>query len=241
MVSLTQLAEPLACSACPVRTEAVCAGLDGAGLAELARVGHHRRVARGETIFAAGDDSIACATLVTGAAKLSATDIDGTERIVALIHPAGLIGRLFANTRRHDAVALTDSTLCLFPRGDFERLMATHPTLAQRVLERTLDELDRAHELADLIGRRDSKGRVAGLLVAFSRAAGAGCHAATQFDLPLTRGEMAGLLGLTIETVSRQLTALERAGAIEKKGARGIVLRDPRALDVLAGGGSADA
>jgi CRP/FNR family transcriptional regulator len=53
---------------------------------------------------------------------------------------------------------------------------------------------------------------------------------ATLFDLPLSRGEMADLLGLTIETVSRQLKRLEAARIIELVGRRGVVLRDAPAL-----------
>lgn len=229
------LAEPLACANCPVRHDAVCAGLDPTGLAELARVGRHRRFARGETIFSAGDETVACATLVSGAVKLAAIGADGIERIVAIVHPAGLMGRLFASTPGHDAIALIDSELCLFPRADFERMMAGHPMLTRRVLERTLAELDRAHELADLIGRRDARGRVAGLIAAFARAAGSDRRAAERFDLPLTRGEMAGLLGLTIETVSRALTRLEKDGVIGREGSRGIVVRDAAALAMARG------
>jgi CRP/FNR family transcriptional regulator len=51
------------------------------------------------------------------------------------------------------------------------------------------------------------------------------------FDLPLTRGEMAEVLGLTIETVSRQLTKLKAEGAINLMGARGITLRDRAKLE----------
>jgi CRP/FNR family transcriptional regulator len=56
------------------------------------------------------------------------------------------------------------------------------------------------------------------------------CHAATEFELPLTRGEIAGMLGLTIETVSRAITRFERDGTIRRKGARGIELIDPARL-----------
>ena len=56
------------------------------------------------------------------------------------------------------------------------------------------------------------------------------CHPAARFDLPLSRAEMAGLLGLTIETVSRQVSALERSGAIRRKGLRGIELVDAAQL-----------
>ncbi|TKD53147.1 Crp/Fnr family transcriptional regulator [Sphingomonas baiyangensis] len=226
-------AVPAACAECPVRDEAICAVLDPAALDRLARAGRHRRVARGETIFAAGDDSIVCATLVEGAAKLSLTDAAGIERIVALVHPAGMLGRLFAPQMRYDAVALTDSRLCVFARAEFETLMADEPALVRAVLDRTLADLDAARELADLIGRREARGRVAGLLLAFARAAGPGCHPLVCFDLPLSRGEIAGLTGLTIETVSRQFSALEAAGLVRRIGARGIELVDPARLRSL--------
>ncbi len=215
------------CADCPVRDQAICAALDGPELDELARIGRHRTYQRGETIFAAGDDSLACATLVEGAVKLSRLDEDGVERIVALVHPAGFLGQLFAATTKHDAIALTDTKICVFPRPEFERLMTAHPVLVRTILERTLSELDAARALADLIGRRDVKARVAGLILAFARAASPSpCGIATDFELPLSREEMASLIGTTIESVSRRLTELERDGVIERKGARGLVIRD---------------
>lgn len=226
---------PQACSDCPVRDQAVCSALNEEELAELARIGQHRNYSRGETIFAAGDDSIACATLVSGAAKLSKIDADGVERIVALIHPAGFLGQLFAGTTSHEVTSLTDSRLCIFPRGQFERLMADHPALTRSILERTLAELDASRALTDLISRREAKARVAGLLISLARAAApAPCGMAREFDLPLTREEIASLLGTTIETVSRRLTELERDGTIERKGARGVVIRDVPALTEIA-------
>jgi CRP/FNR family transcriptional regulator len=214
-----------------VRDQAVCAALDEPELSELAAIGQHRDFARGETIFAAGDDSIACATLISGAAKLSKIDAEGVERIVALIHPAGFLGQLFAGVSSHEVTALTNSRLCLFPRAGFERLMADHPALTRSILERTLAELDSARALTELIGRREAKARVAGLLLSMARAASPSpCGTAAEFELPLTREEMASLLGTTIETVSRRLTELERDGAIERRGARGLAIRNEAAL-----------
>lgn len=225
-----------ACSDCAVRDQAICAALDQRELAELASIGQRRRYARGETIFAAGDDSIACATLVAGAAKLSTTDADGTERIVALVHPAGFLGRLFAPTSAHDVTALTDSELCLFPRVGFERLLAAYPQLTRSILERTLAELDASRALTGLIGRRESRARLAGFLLALARAAAeTPCGQAREFDLLLSREEIASLLGTTIETVSRRITELEQAGIIERKSARGLILRDAPGLARAAG------
>ena len=222
---------PEACADCPVRDQAVCAALNASELAELSGIGQHRDFNRGETIFAAGDDSIACATLVSGAAKLSTIDADGVERIVALIHPAGFLGQLFAGTTKHEVTALTDSRLCLFPRAGFERLMAAHPALTRAILERTLAELDSARALTELIGRREAKARVAGLLLSMARAAAPSpCGTAQELELPLRRDEIASLLGTTIETVSRRMTELERDGAIERIGSRGLVIRNHSAL-----------
>ena len=103
------------------------------------------------------------------------------------------------------------------------------------MLRRSAQDLFESRALLDLIGRRDAQARVAGFLLAMARAASESpCHAAGRFDLPLTRGEMAGLLGTTIETVSRQLTHMERDGIIAREGRRGLLIRDPAALEALA-------
>lgn len=222
-----------ACADCPVRDQAICAALDPDELNELSRIGDHRNYRRGETIFAAEDDAIACATLISGAVKLSAVDEDGVERTVALVHPAGFLGQLFAATTTLDAIALTDARLCVFPRLQFERLLPDHPKLTRAILERTQAELEAARDLTRLIGRRDVKARLGGLLFALARAASPSpCGIAHEFDLILSREEMASLLGTTIESVSRRLTELERDGVIERKGARGLVIRDAPALEV---------
>lgn len=226
----------LACNACPVRERAACAALDPDERADLARLGRSRRFARGETIFAAGEDLDACATLTDGLLKISHTDAQGNERIVSLIHPAGFVGEMFAPVAHHDVVALTDSQLCLFPRGDYEAAIARYPALAQALLRRSASDLHDARAQIALDSRRSAGAKVASLLFALARAAShSPCHAAERFDLPLTRGEMAGLLGLTIETVSRQLGKLEEEGVVARNGARGIRVTDAARLEELAG------
>lgn len=227
---------PIICGSCPVADRAVCAALSPDDRGELARMGHHRRYARGETIVAAGDEATVCATLTRGAAKMSTIDRDGTERIVALVHPAGMLGQLFAPAAALNVTALTDSEACIFPRARFEALSESRPALARRLLAEMSRELDESRSLIDLISKRQARGRVAALILAFSRAASpAPCHDEAAFDLPLTRGEMAQLLGLTIETVSRTLTALEGEGAIRREGSHGIVILHRAALEHLAG------
>ncbi len=221
----------LNCNVCPVRHRAACSVLSDDEREDLARAGRSRTLRRGELLFAAGDENASCATLIRGALKVTSIDENGTERILALVHPAGFIGELFAPFAHHDVVALTDSELCVFPKSEMGRAVERHPQLAQALLRRSQEELLQSRELLALSSRRSAVAKVAGFLLGMAEAASeSSCHAARAFDLPLTRGEIAGMLGLTIETVSRALTKLERDGVIRRSGSRGIELVDPARL-----------
>lgn len=221
----------LACATCPVRDRAACAVLSEEERDTLARVGRTRHLTRGETLFSAGDPSTACATLISGALKVASCDADGTEHILALIHPAGFVGELFQPFAQHDVVAIADSTLCVFAGPDMDAAIGRYPALARALLRRTQEDLHASRAMQALAGRTSGRARVAGMLLGFAQGASTSpCHPAECFELPLSRGEMASMLGLTIETVSRQLTALERNGAIGRKGKRGIELLDPALL-----------
>ncbi|WP_343344824.1 Crp/Fnr family transcriptional regulator [Sphingomicrobium sp. XHP0239] len=226
----------LDCAHCPVRDSAACSALSDAEREELSRLGRHRTFARGETIFRAGDGNDQCATLTSGLLKIAQVDANGSERILSLVHPAGFAGEMFAPILNHDVVALTDSRLCLFRRSDYEAAMERHPALTNALLRRSARDLYDARTQIALDAKRGAGAKVANLLVALAKAAShSPCHAAARFELPLTRGEMGQLLGLTIETVSRQLTRFEKDGMIEKSGARGILVKDPARLTALAG------
>jgi CRP/FNR family transcriptional regulator len=226
----------LACDTCPVKDTAACAVLTPQEREALSAAGRTRTLARGEMLFAAGDENAACATLLSGALKVSAIDQDGNEQILALVHPAGFIGELFAPFAHHDVVALTDSRLCTFAKADIERAIEDYPALARALLRRSQADLLASRSLLELTGHATAEARLAALLHDFAAAASdSSCHLARSFDLPLTRGEIANMLGLTIETVSRKLGELEAMGAIRREGKRGIGVPDAALLLELSG------
>lgn len=226
----------LACETCPVKETAACSVLTEDERDALAAAGRTRTIKRGEMLFAAGDEDAACATLVSGALKVSAYDQDGNEQILALVHPAGFIGELFAPFAHHDVVALTESKLCTFARGDIERAIDDYPALARALLRRSQEDLLATRNLLELTAHASAESRLAALLHDFAAAASqSSCHLAREFELPLTRGEIANMLGLTIETVSRKLGELEDTGAIVRKGKRGIEIVDSALLQDISG------
>jgi CRP/FNR family transcriptional regulator len=186
-------------------------------------------------LSSAGDENALSATLISGVLKVSSLDEDGGEHIVSLIHPAGFVGELFAPAAHHDIVAITDSELCVFPRERYEKALERFPALGRALLRRSSQDLLQSRALLAAVTGRTAIQRVAGFLLTLARAASPHHgRPAQHFDLMLTRGEIAALLGLTIETVSRQLTKLEKDGVIRREGARGIRVEQAERLARLA-------
>lgn len=211
------------CEDCAVRDRAVCAPLSDVELEAFARLGRRRRLARGESLVFEGDDNAVCANVLDGVLRVNATTPTGREQTVALLYPADFLGRPYAKSSAHSVTALTDVEVCVFPRGLFERAIGDCSPLENQLLRRTFEDLDRSRRWMLLLGKKGAGAKVASLLLDMGeRLAPKGGG----FDLPLTRGEMADVLGLTIETVSRQLTRMARDGVIALHGRRGIELRD---------------
>lgn len=224
------------CETCGVRDRALCSSLDEGELAVLAKLGMQRRLVRGERLIRAGDPVLVCANLQTGVMKIAAGTVDGDEAIVGLLYPGDFIGRPFAGGNNHDIVAVTDVELCVFPRAAFEHVLTDHPRMERLLLERTLAALDRARHGLVRMANASAGARVAGFVDDIGRRAAPACRPgpAPAFDLPLSRGEMAELLGLTIETVSRQLKLFEARGVIQLVGRRGVEVHDASALAAAA-------
>ena len=112
--------------------------------------------------------------------------------------------------------------------------MTQTPHIGQRLLEMTLDELDSAREWMLILGRKTAREKIASLLAILARReASLGLQPTaknTTFELPLTRESMADYLGLTLETVSRQMSALKREGIILLEGKRQVIIPDYAAL-----------
>ncbi len=108
--------------------------------------------------------------------------------------------------------------------------------MARALLRRSQADLLATRNLLELTGHASAEARLAALLHDFAAAASdSSCHLAQHFELPLTRGEIGNMLGLTIETVSRKLGELEDLGAIKREGKRGIALRNPELLHEISG------
>lgn len=233
----------LSCDECPIRYRAVCAHCEQDELSVLDKAKVYRRYPAGETVVWEGEPMEFVASVVTGVASLTQTLEDGRTQMVGLLLPSDFVGRPKREEASYTVTAVTDLLLCCFRRRPFEKLMIENPRISSRLLEMTLDELDAAREWMLLLGRKTAREKIASLLAILCRRAasleGQQTGGRMQVSLPLTREAMSDYLGLTLETVSRQMTALKKAGVIELDGKRHIIV--PSFERLIEESGEADA
>ncbi len=228
------------CDTCIVRNRTICSALAPEELIVLGKLGRNHIVRRGQTLLWEGEEAPAVANVISGVLKLSVSKAEGQEQIVGVVYPSDFIGRPFGKESPFSVTALTDAEVCLFPRSAFDAFAREHPDLQHKLLQRTLDELDRARQWMLLLGRKTASERIATLLIEISERLGeSGCAAIVpfldRFELPMDRRQMGDILGLTIETVSRQLTKLKQANLIDLPDRRTVLIRDRRRLEQIAG------
>ncbi|MGO9462078.1 MAG: helix-turn-helix domain-containing protein, partial [Rhodomicrobium sp.] len=152
------------------------------------------------------------------------------------------VGQSLCDHHTYAAEAATDAELCCYPRGSFDSLMKSHLGLSRTVFRMKLRELDSSRDLKFLLSRKCAYFRVAGFLLMIATRTptnGAG-GTYTRFQLPLTRGEIADYLGLTLETVSREFSRLKGARVIDLPSSRMVVVQDMELLRRVANGAQAE-
>ena len=221
---------PHECADCPIRHRAVCARCEADELEQLDQLKYYRSFEAGQTLIWSGDHMDFVGSVVTGIATLTQTMEDGRTQMVGLLLPSDFVGRPGRDSAAYDVVATTNIVMCCFRKKPFEEMMVRTPHIAQRLLEMTLDELDAAREWMLVLGRKTAREKIASLIAIIARRDAAlnmaGMRGPLVIDLPLTREAMADYLGLTLETVSRQVSALKKDGVIALEGKRRVTIPD---------------
>jgi CRP/FNR family transcriptional regulator len=197
----------------------------------------YRSFAAGETIMWRGETLAYVASVVDGVATLSKTMEDGRTQMVGLLLPSDFVGRPGRENIEFDVTATTDITLCCFARRPFEKMLQDTPHIAQRLAEIALDELDSARDWMLLLGRKTAREKIATfleMLIRRQHVEGLGLEKKA-LALPLTREEIADYLGLTLETVSRQLNAMKKDGILSFSDRRHFDVIDFQALSDATG------
>jgi CRP/FNR family transcriptional regulator, anaerobic regulatory protein len=228
---------PVSCSNCCLQGVCLPCGLatDKLGdMDDLTRV--KRRVARGQALYRSGDPFDSLYAIRSGAFKSVGVSRGGAEKVTGLHLPGEVMGLDAINPRQHryDAVALEDSEVCLVPYGRLTELALRIPDLQMQLLRILSGDISRDQGLMLLLGGMDAEQRLAAFLLSLSRRYQKLGYSPAEFNLRMTREEIGSYLGLTLETVSRLFSRLQRDGLIHAH-QREVQLRDANRLRELVG------
>lgn len=229
---------PALCQACEARHRGLCGALEPSQLVTLAKQSWKRTAETGSELVGDAEKVASYSNVLSGVIKLSKTLADGRQQIVGLQFAPDFLGRPFKTESALNAEAATEVSLCSFPTSLIERMMKETPELEHRLLVQTLKELDEARDWMVTLGRKTASEKVASFLMLIARNIDPSRPTSQKdavFDLPLTRADIADFLGLTIETVSRQMTILRKEGVIAIENNRHVTVRDMDRLERRAG------
>lgn len=230
----------LRCAQCPVRHHAICSAIDSPHLHELTDIMTHRHFVPGEEILHQDETSQLFAIIVSGIVKLTRMLPDGREQIVGLRSGSDILGDLETAVSHDCAGCVTDVELCCFRRKQFEVVLDGHPELAHYLLKKASSDLDAARNWMMVLGKLGAMEKISRFILWLYGEERPGCIHLPRTDgretvhLLLKREEIAGFLGMTIETVSRKLSQLRTDGIIEILDAKVIRIMDIDRLRRLA-------
>jgi CRP/FNR family nitrogen fixation transcriptional regulator len=162
--------------------------------------------------------------VVSGAVRTYKILADGRRQVGCFYLPGDVFGLEAADDHAYSAEAICASKIMVIKRSAVGALAAREGEAARQLLQFTGAELQRMQGQVLLL-IKSAHERVAGFLLEMSKRC-----ASLEFDLPMSRQDIADYLGLTIETVSRTLTSFESSAMIGLPSARHVTLRNRGAL-----------
>lgn len=177
----------------------------------------------GQSLYDESDKALGVFTLRKGLVKLVRVTADGRERVVRVLFPGDVVGLEALATGHYDsqAVALSEVSLCRIPLDVIHQLGANSPRLHRKLMEKWQNALKQADDWLAELNFGSARQRVLHFIHKMHEVSEDGT--ATLFS----RDDMGAMMDLKLETVSREVTTLVRAGVIEpldKQGRRYKVL-----------------
>jgi CRP/FNR family transcriptional regulator len=209
-------------------------GLPAEDLEELAHIAVDQKHAKGRTLFHEGSEASGFYGISLGRVKIYKLSLEGKEQILHIFGEGEFFGEVpvFAGGRfPAHAETLEVSRLLFFPKDAFKTLVARKPSLAMNMLAILSKRLRTFTHLVEDLSLKEVPGRLAAYLIYLSDHH----QCAPSFELDITKGQLASLLGTIPETLSRILGRMSQQDYIRVEGRR-IQVLNREALESLAAG-----
>lgn len=185
----------------------------------------------GHTVFAEGDEATHYVEIVEGTIRCCGLTADGRRQIYRFASEGELLGLSNGEAYAYSAEAVTRVAVRRHRLAALNAEMARDERLRERVIAAFRDELNAVRTQMMLLGRMTAAERIVSFLRDLAQRS---ASPDGTIHLAMTRGDIADYLGLTLETVSRKINALNRLGAIEMSTASRVRIRSLDRLEEMA-------
>ena len=211
---------------------------------DAARVGDafaERRLHAGQTIYVSGTPARHLYVVVVGKVKLVRPTVGGQNVLLDILGPGEFFGSLVTlGDRTYADSAEAQTTCCVLSvtAGAFQAILRRHPPVALAALGIVGERLRAAHDLIEQLSSHDVERRIAATLLRLVERVGEPHTGMVLIQMPLSRQDVADMVGTTRETASRVLSQLDREGVI-RSGRGWVGLTDRDRLARIAAGDAA--
>ncbi len=202
---------------------------------EIMNSSSHKRYKKGELIFTPGDSFDDLFAVNSGVVKISKISASGKEQILRILHAGDFMGELALFSRsilNNVAEALENTEICIIQGRKIKELILQKPEMALKFLQKYTERIEESEELIEQIGLRDVEQRIANyLLLEIEKNSMNNSTGEYEITLPVSKGDLASLIGTSQETLSRKLSLFQDNGWIRLKGQRIISVIDIDSLE----------
>jgi CRP-like cAMP-binding protein len=201
------------CTECPARDTTEWGVLGECGLAGVNKGKHMITCEPGETLYSQGDPGNGVYCIKSGLIGLRRIDINGNSVLIRLSTAGTTVGYRTILTREahvNSAEVLTPSVLCYIPRPKVEKLLKANPLLGERFLQHFFDdavETENDYVRSLTMGMKSRFLHI--ILVFYERFGYKDENGNAIVELPVKRGELAELVGVRPESISRLIDQLQ--------------------------------
>jgi CRP-like cAMP-binding protein len=211
----------LSCKSCASRATSDWADLPEHCFEIIDRVKRPRQLEQGETLFCEGEENLGLHCVSAGIFGLKMTHENGTRVLVGVASPGDTLGsRAFLRNGPHrtTAEALTPSAVCTILRRDALHLTQAAPTVYLQLVKRCLRAMDDAQEDKLRMAAMSNRARLCHLLIRLIGPSQTNSDQPVEARLPVSRVDLAGMIGIQPESVSRLFRRIKDDGLIDFNG-----------------------
>ena len=227
----------VACHACSLYSLCLPLGLNNQDLVKLdSIIERSQNYKRGHALFNTEQAFKSLFVVRSGSFKTTISAAGGRDQVTGFYFPGEFIGldAIHQQNYQSNAKSLESSSVCELPFDNMEELGKGMPQLQIQMLTRISKELAGDKSFMLLLGKKTADEKLATFLLSLSKRFQKRGFSATEFQLSMSRSDIANHLGLAVETISRLFSRFQEEGLISVAG-KTLSMNDIEKLRQLCG------